>query len=140
MARNPENPDFCLFFHGFRAREASQRLPRACGIRTVSISDQTEPYGPDSAQFWILVPNQYHIRYQSVTFSWKKQKTEWVRPIQEDSQRNSVQNPGPNAPRSFMATHLVKILIFCGLVPLLGIWPETQKTRKTRIFCICSGF
>ena len=28
--------------------------------------------------------------------------SEWVKPLQEDSQRNSVQDPGPDAPRSFI--------------------------------------
>ena len=46
--RNPaENKKMTVF----RAREASQRLPRPRGIENVSISARTEPYEPDSDHF-----------------------------------------------------------------------------------------
>ena len=35
IAENMESPDFWIFWGGFKAREASQRLPRACGINSV---------------------------------------------------------------------------------------------------------
>ena len=36
---------------GFGAQEAPQSVPRASGMDSVQVSAQTEPYGPDSADF-----------------------------------------------------------------------------------------